>query len=52
MLKVTVARWYTPNGKNITEEGIKPDTEVVLSAEDANAGRDPQQAAALGLLQK
>jgi carboxyl-terminal processing protease len=52
MLKVTVARWYTPNGKNITEEGIKPDTEVVLTAEDANTGRDPQQEAALGLLKK
>lgn len=50
MLKVTVARWYTPNGKNITEEGIKPNQEVVLSAEDANAGRDPQREAAFGLL--
>jgi len=42
MLKVTVARWYTPNGKNITEEGIKPNSEVTLTAEDVNAGRDPQ----------
>jgi carboxyl-terminal processing protease len=42
-LKVTVARWYTPNGKNIDKEGIKPDIEVDLSAEDSNNNRDPQK---------
>ncbi len=47
VLKVTVARWYTPNGKNINKQGISPDVAVALSAEDANAGRDPQMAAAL-----
>lgn len=26
-LKVTVAKWYTPNGVNISESGIKPDVE-------------------------
>lgn len=46
LLKVTIARWYTPNGKNITEGGIEPDKQVSLSAEDVNAGRDPQMAAA------
>ena len=46
-LKVTVARWYTPNGKNITKEGISPDKKVDLSASDADAGRDPQFATAL-----
>jgi len=45
-LKVTVARWYTPHGKNITKEGISPNQTVGLTAEDANAGRDPQMAAA------
>lgn len=49
LLKVTIARWYTPNGKNITKEGISPDKTVDLSAEDANAGRDPQLEAAKGL---
>ena len=34
-LKVTIARWFTPNGRNIDKEGIKPDTEVKQS-EDAN----------------
>jgi carboxyl-terminal processing protease len=50
MLKVTVARWYTPNGKNISEEGIKPDKEAALTAEDVDAGKDPQLEAALGVL--
>lgn len=45
-LKVTVARWYTPNGKNIDKEGISPDQAVELTEEDFNAGRDPQKDAA------
>jgi len=45
-LKVTVARWYTPNGKNITKEGISPDKNVDLTAADADAGKDPQLDAA------
>ncbi len=45
-LKVTVARWYTPNGKNITKEGIMPDQKVEMTAADVNAGNDPQLAAA------
>ncbi len=51
-LKVTIARWYTPNGKNITKEGITPDTKVELTAADANANRDPQLDAARSALQK
>jgi carboxyl-terminal processing protease len=46
-LKVTVARWYTPKGKNITKEGIKPNQIVPITKEDINAGRDPQLDAAL-----
>ena len=46
LLKVTTARWYTPKGKNITSEGIAPNKTVPLSAEDVNAGRDPQLDAA------
>lgn len=49
-LKVTIAKWYTPNGKNINKEGIKPAIEVKLTAEDINANRDPQKEKALELL--
>lgn len=45
-LKVTIAKWYTPAGKNITKEGIAPNTTVTLTSEDRNAGRDPQLEAA------
>ena len=50
-LKVTVAKWYTPNDKNINKEGITPDKVVTLSTDDINAGRDPQLDAAKALLQ-
>lgn len=49
-LKVTVARWYTPNGKNISEQGIAPDQAVTRSTEEVSAGRDPQLDAAKSLL--
>jgi carboxyl-terminal processing protease len=46
MLKVTVARWYTPAGVNISEKGITPDKTVTRTVDDINAGRDPQLDAA------
>lgn len=46
-LKVTIARWYTPSGRNISEEGIAPDLKVEMSVDDSNSGRDPQLDAAL-----
>jgi carboxyl-terminal processing protease len=45
-MKITIARWYTPKGRNITKEGISPDKAVQLTSEDINAGRDPQLDAA------
>lgn len=41
-LKVTIAKWLTPNGQTIDKEGLKPDIEIGLNEEDAKAGRDPQ----------
>ncbi len=49
-LKVTIARWYTPNGKNINKEGIAPDTVVSLTQSDADKGLDPQVDAAKKIL--
>lgn len=51
MLKVTTAKWYTPDGKNISKEGIKPTLEVKTTAEDVNAGRDLQKDKAIELAQ-
>jgi carboxyl-terminal processing protease len=42
-LKVTIAKWYTPNGKNIDKEGIQPDVKVEISDDDLKNGRDPQK---------
>ncbi len=52
MLKVTIARWYTPKGVNISEKGIMPNKEVERTPEDYNAGKDPQLEAALSELRK
>lgn len=52
VLKVTIARWYTPADKNIDKEGIKPDQEVKISEEDFEAKRDPQKDKALEILKK
>lgn len=46
VLKVTVARWYTPAGKNIDKEGIEPNVTVELSEDDAKANNDTQLKAA------
>lgn len=42
LLKVTVAKWYTPKDKNINQNGLVPDYEVNLTDKDSNNGRDPQ----------
>ncbi len=49
-VKVTIARWYTPNGKNIDKEGITPDTVVELNDEDVKAGKDAQKDKAIEIL--
>lgn len=49
-LKVTVAKWYTPSGDNINKEGLKPDKEVEMTAEQYNSGNDTQRQAAEELL--
>ena len=46
-LKVTVARWLTPNGPNISEEGLQPDETVEVTQEQLDAGLDPQLERAL-----
>lgn len=46
-LKVTVARWLTPEGKSISEGGLTPDIVVERTAEDHEANIDPQMDSAL-----
>ena len=47
LLRVTIAKWYTPKGKNIDGEGITPDIEVERTFDQINKDIDPQLEAAL-----
>lgn len=49
-IKLTVARWLTPSGRTINENGIQPDVVVELSDEDIEKKRDPQLEKAIELL--
>ena len=52
VLKVTVAKWLTPNGDFINDKGIAPEIEVKLTKDDVNKNKDPQMAKALDLILK
>ncbi|MDO8557678.1 MAG: S41 family peptidase [bacterium] len=49
VLKITTAKWVTPNGVSINDEGLKPDVEVEIK-EDVEEGKDPQLDKALEIL--
>ena len=49
-LKLTIARWLTPLGHSISEEGLTPDYEVKISTKDLEAKRDPQMDKAVEIL--
>ena len=49
-LKVTVARWLTPDGNSISNKGITPDVVVERTATDVEAGLDPQLERAVEIL--
>lgn len=51
-VKITVAKWLTPNGEYIMEKGINPDVEVNMSADDFNNNRDPQLDRAMEVLKE
>ncbi len=49
-LKLTVAEWFTPNGRNINKEGIVPDIEVIEEWDKEKIGEDVMIDKALELL--
>ncbi len=49
-LKVTVARWVTPDGTSISEGGLVPEYEIERTAAQRLADEDPQIEAALEIL--
>lgn len=51
-VRITTARWLTPNGKDLGKEGVHPDIEIERTTEQIQEGEDPQLDAALELLSK
>jgi carboxyl-terminal processing protease len=49
-VRITIARWLTPNGRLIHQVGLTPDVEVTLTDEDTQAEKDPQLDKAVELL--
>lgn len=52
MIKITIAHWFTPAGRNIDKQGIEPDKKVERTDDDITNNRDPQRDAALEYLKK
>ena len=49
-VRITIAKWLTPNGRSIHEVGLTPDHIVEMTTEDYQAGRDPQLDKALEIV--
>lgn len=49
-VRVTVARWYTPDDRQIHEKGLVPDVVVEYTEEAFEAGDDPQLDEAIAIL--
>ncbi len=49
-VKLTIARWLTPNGNQINVVGLEPDEKVEITEEDVKNGKDPQLEKAIGIL--
>nr|MDD3720188.1 S41 family peptidase [Candidatus Gracilibacteria bacterium] len=42
LLKLTIAKWFTPEGRNIDKDGIDPDIEVLFTKDDYEKNYDRQ----------
>lgn len=51
-LKVTVARWLTPDGSSISLKGLEPDFTVGITPKDYEDKKDPQLEKAIEILSK
>jgi carboxyl-terminal processing protease len=51
-LKVTIAKWLTPNGVSISKQGITPEYVVDFTEKDISAKRDTQMEKAIEILSK
>lgn len=51
-LKVTIAKWFTPNGVSISEHGLTPDVVVPYTIKDFDSKVDPQMNKALEIVKE
>ncbi|MEK7609585.1 MAG: S41 family peptidase [Patescibacteria group bacterium] len=51
-LKVTIARWLTPNGHNLSHDGLEPDYKIELTDKDIQTKNDAQMNKVIELLNK
>ena len=51
-VKLTIAEYYTPNGRNIDGEGITPDVEVEYEADESDPEADNQLEEAVDVLKE
>jgi carboxyl-terminal processing protease len=49
-LKITVAKWLTPNGQSISDVGLDPDIKVEITDQDSEQDKDPQLDKALEII--
>jgi len=49
-VRVTIAKWLTPNGRTIHQKGLTPDVFVQMTEEDYKNNLDPQLDAAVQTL--
>jgi carboxyl-terminal processing protease len=49
-VRITIAKWLTPNGRLIHKLGLEPDVAIEITAEDFTAGLDPQLDKAIEVL--
>jgi carboxyl-terminal processing protease len=51
-LKLTIAKWLTPSGRSVSDEGIEPQIKVETPKDGITKENDPQLNAALDILRK
>lgn len=51
IMRVTIARWFTPEDRTIDGVGLTPDIEITVTDEELDGGEDPQLDGALEFLE-
>ncbi len=49
-MKISIAEWLTPKGRQINKKGLNPDVEVKLTEDDAKDGKDLQYDKAMEII--